>query len=277
MKDLSQRLAIITGASRGIGVHIAQALADAGMNLALVARSVEPIEALAAELQDKGIRAVAVPGDTSLAADRERIVDRARQHLGPIDVLVNNAAIESNGAFADFGPEEIERMVHVDLTSPMLLTQLVVGAMVERGTGHIVNVSSLAGKSATPYNVPYSAAKAGLVMFSHSLRTELRGTGVGVSVVCPGFVSDAGMYATKKQEHGVSAPGIAGTSKPQAVATAVRRAIERDEAELIVNPGPMRLMGALSQLFPSAHDAALARLGVGEIFRKVGERERGGE
>ncbi|MFW5925410.1 MAG: SDR family NAD(P)-dependent oxidoreductase [Myxococcota bacterium] len=276
MKDLSQRRAIVTGASRGIGVYIARALADAGMELALVARSAEPIEALAAELQSQGARAVAIAGDTGVAADRERVVQRARQELGPVDVLVNNAAVEWNGAFGGFSQDEIERTIHVDLTAPLLLTQLVLAEMLERGTGHIVNVSSLAGKGPAPYNVPYAAAKGGLVSFTQSLRAELRGTGVGVSVVCPGFVSEAGMFANKERDHGVVAPGLLGTSRPEAVARAVVRAIEGDKAELIVNPGPMRLMGAAAQVFPDVQVRLVSRLGLGEIFREVGEKERKG-
>lgn len=274
MKNLATKRVVLTGASRGIGLHIARALSEAGAELALVARSAGPIETLATELGKGGGRAVAIPGDMAVDADRKRVVDLARRELGHIDILVNNAAVEWNGSFGDHTPEEIEKTVQVDLTAPMLLTHLVLGEMIGRGSGHIVNVASLAGKAPAPYNVPYSAAKGGLIAFSHSLRAELLGTGVGVSVVNPGFVSEAGMFANKERDHGVRAPGLLGTSSPQQVARGVVRAIERDRAEVIVNPGPMRLVGAVGQLFPGAQARMVDRLGFGEIFRQVGERER---
>ncbi len=274
MKELKGLNAVVTGASRGIGVYIARALAEAGVNLVLAARSTAPLEELAWELSARGVGVSALPIDVGQSAGLDAFVSRAEAERGPIDILINNAGIETNGAFADFEPANIERMVQIDLVAPMLLTQKFLPKMLERGRGHIVNIASLAGKSATPYNVPYSAAKGGLIAFTHSLRAELHSRGVSASVVVPGFVSEAGMFATKKKNHDVREPALLGTSRPEAVAQAVLRALREDAVEIIVNPGPMRLMQAMNQLFPEVGGWFVQRMGVGEIFRKVAEGER---
>ena len=159
MDTLYHRNAIVTGASRGIGVYIARALAREGMNIALVARSLPPIEQLANQLCNAGVRAIAIRADVAEAASRSMLLQRAAAELGPIDVLVNNAAVESNEAFAEFSPSVIEQTVHVDLIAPMLLTREILPAMLSRKQGHVINIASLAGKSPTAFNVPYSARR----------------------------------------------------------------------------------------------------------------------
>ena len=274
MENLRGRVAIVTGASRGIGVYIARALAAEGMQLVLSARTLEPIEALAAELSANGARVIAIRADVSKAEDRSMLLQRTAAELGPIDVLVNNAALEANENFVAFSRALIEQMVQVDLIAPMLLTHELLPSLLERKTGHIINIASLAGKSATPYNVPYSAAKGGLVLFSHSLRAELRGTGVGCSVIVPGFISETGMYAEKEREHGVSVTPLVGTSKPESVGRAVVRALKKDGLEEIVAPGPMRLLQAFNQVFPETFAWLVTRVGAMEPFRKVAESTR---
>lgn len=269
MEQLRGRNAIVTGASRGLGVHIARALAAEGVNLALCARTVPAIEELARELSAAGVRCVAIPADLGKPADRSSLVQRATAELGPIDILVNNAGLEANANFADFSPAEIEQLLQIDLVAPVLLAREVLPDMLRRKTGHIVNLSSLAGKSATPWNVPYSVAKGGLILFSHSLRLELRETGVSCSVIVPGFISEVGMFADKSREHDVSAPAMAGTSRPEAVARAVVRAIKSDVLEIIVAPGPMRLSQAFNQMFPEAFAWFIGRIGAMEPFKKA--------
>jgi short-subunit dehydrogenase len=269
MRKLAGLNAIVTGASRGIGVYIARALAAEGVNLVLSARSLEPIESLAAELAKTGIRAIAVRADVAVADQREALLQRAQAELGAIDVLVNNAGLETNAAFSDFSVGDIEQMIQVDLIAPMLLTRLLLPSMLERKTGQVINIASLAGKGATPYNVPYSAAKGGLVLFTHSLRAELRGTGVSTSVICPGFISGTGMFAEKERDHAVDVPALVGTSTPEAVARAVIRALRTDAVEIIVAPGPIRLLQAFNQLFPAGFAWFVMRIGAMDPFRKV--------
>jgi short-subunit dehydrogenase len=269
MEELRGRNAILTGASRGLGVYIARALAAEGVNLALAARTLAPVEELARELSASGVRAVAIRADVAVAADRTALLQRAAAELGGIDILVNNAALETNLAFADFSLSAIDEMLNVDLVAPVLLTRELLPQLLERKTGHIVNIASLAGKSATPFNVPYSTAKGGLILFTHSLRAELRGTGVSASVVVPGFVSETGMFAAKTQEHGLTAPAIVGTSTPEKVARAVVRVIKSDVLETIVAPGPMRLSQAFNQVFPEAFAWFVTRIGAMEPFKKM--------
>jgi short-subunit dehydrogenase len=249
MKELRGRNAIVTGASRGIGVHIARGLAAEGVNLAISARTLPAVEALARELSASGVRCVAIRADVGTPAERAELLRRAAAELGVIDILV-------------------------DLVAPVLLTRELLPAMLERKSGHVINIASLAGKSATPYNVPYSTAKGGLILFTHSLRAELRGTGVSCSVVVPGFISEAGMFADKIREHRVSAPTLAGTSTPQAVSRAVIRALKSDVLETIVAPGPMRLSQAFNQMFPEAFAWFLTRIGAMEPFKKIASGNR---
>ena len=144
----------------------------------------------------------------------------------------------------------------------MLLSRAVLPSMLERKTGHIVNIASLAGKSATPFDTPYSAAKGGMILFSHSLRAELRGTGVSCSVIVPGFIADTGMFA------GATVPAIVGTSRPEAVARAVVRALKKDVLEIIVAPGPLRLLEAFNQLYPETFIWAVSLVGAMDPFKK---------
>jgi short-subunit dehydrogenase len=274
MQSLAGKNAIVTGASRGIGVYIARALAAQGMNLVLSARSRGPIEQLAKELSQQGVRALAVAADVAVAADRETLLQLAEAEFGAIDVLINNAALETNAAYTTFSAAEIEQLIHVDLIAPMLLTRALLPAMLQRKSGHIVNIASLAGKSATPYNVPYSAAKGGLILFTHSLRSELVGSGVRASVIVPGFIAETGMYAEKERDHAADVPAIVGTSKPEAVARAVIDVLRSGRVEIIVAPGPMRLSQAFNQLFPAAFAWFVKRIGAMEPFRRVAAQTR---
>ena len=276
MRSLAGKNAIVTGASRGLGVYIARALAAEGVNLVLVARSLEPIEQLAAELSQQGIRALAVRADVAVAADRQQLLQRAETELGAIDVLVNNAGLEANAAYASFSAEEIEHMLQVDLLAPMLLTRALLPAMLQRKAGHIVNIASLAGKCGIPYNVPYSAAKGGLIMFTHSLWAELAGTGVRTSVIVPGYIADTGMIASKAREHAIDVPILVGTVKPAAVARRVVTALRWGRLDIYVTPGPIRLLLAFYQLLPALTSWFFARIGVLEPFRRVAVANRRG-
>lgn len=269
MRDLGGATAILTGASRGIGVQIARALAAEGVHLALAARSAEGLEAVRSGIEAPGTKTVCIPTDVADPVQREALVERATAELGPVDILVNNAGIEATCPFEDYPPEELTRLIDVNVTAPLQLTRAVLPGMLERGRGHIVQVASLAGKGGFPLQGPYAASKAALVMFTHSLRAELVDSPVSTSVICPGFVSDVGMYADMVASSGVAAPRILGTSTPKQVADAVVKAIKRDASELVVNPSPMRPILAFSQLFPDTGARVLKTLGVTKLARKV--------
>lgn len=222
-------------------MYIARALANEGMNLVLAARSTGDLDQVAAEITALGVRALPVQCDVTDANSRRALVDAATAEFGNIDLLINNAGIETVIRFEEQDEADFEHTVQVNLLGATALTRLVVPGMLERGRGHVVNVASLAGKAGTPYEAAYSTTKHGLIGFTRSLRGEYHGTGVGISFVCPGFVSDVGMYADNMVNIGVTSPWTLGTSKPEKVAKAVLTAIKRNKAE-IVNPNATRVL-----------------------------------
>ena len=150
----------------------------------------------------------------------------------------------------------------------MVMARLVLPDMLQRGRGHIVNISSLAGKAGPAFQEPYAATKAGLIAFTFSLRASYRRAGVSASVIVPGFV-EAGIYAKLKEKSGCSAPPLLGTSSPEAVAQAVLRSVRRDVPEIVVNPIPVRPLLALTTMFPSLGEWLLGQTGGHEFFRDV--------
>lgn len=245
--ELQGSRAIVTGASRGLGVHIARALATEGVHLALAARSAGALEEVRDEMRALGVEAVAIPTDLAEPDRVEALASDAERELGPVDILVNNAGVEATAPFEEYPADGIATAVKVNLLGTMLLTRAVLPGMLSRGRGHVVNVASLAGKIGFPCQTPYAATKAGLVMFTHSLRSELAGRPVGASVVCPGFVSGDGMYA-RLEDTEEPTPRLLKPTTPGKVAAAVTRAIRRDAAEVVVNPLPMRPVFALREL-----------------------------
>jgi short-subunit dehydrogenase len=267
MNDLAGRHALVTGASRSLGRHIARALAAEGVKLTLAARSAADLETLGQEL---GTPAVAVPTDVTDEQQRRRLLEKAQSAWGPIDVLVNNAGVEYSSPYARQDPAEITQTLEVNLAAPLLLTRAVLPPMIERRGGHIVNISSASGKTGTPFEAAYSASKFGLVGCSQALRAELHGTGVGCSVICPGFIGGEGMYA-RMEAAGIKAPRLIGVSPIQKVAAAVVTAIKEDRAEVVVNPTPLRPLLALQQLAPGAQPVLMRALGVTDLFRRAAQ------
>jgi short-subunit dehydrogenase len=185
---------VVTGASRGIGAELARALAARGARVVLVARSRESLEKLAADLGGE-----AFPADLTNASVLEPLV-RSIESGGPIDVLVNNAGIDLTGALTDVAPEEIEQLFAVNLLAPVLLSRAVIPAMVARGRGHIMNVSSLAATNMLPGVVPYSTSKAGLSHFTAGLRAELKGTNVTTTLAEIGPVEGSMIDSLRSHE-----------------------------------------------------------------------------
>ena len=274
MKELRGTNAVVTGASRGIGVYIARALANEGVNLVLAARSLPELETVRAEMEALGVKAIAVQCDVASAADRAELVRRAEAEMGPIDILVNNAGIERVARFAGAPDSDIEDSIAINLHAPMMLSKAVVGGMAARGRGHIVNIASGAGKVGVPYGTSYCATKHGLVGFTHALHAEYRKSAVGVSVVCPAFVSDAGMYDRWAQQ-GVHSPKIAGTCKPETVAATVIRCIKKNKVEATVNTPPVRPLIVLANIAPSIVAPLLDWIGYSKVFAKVVALEEG--
>ena len=168
MKELRGRTALITGASRGLGLVIAKALAREGMNVVLAARSPELLEQLAAEIRQMGVRAIAYPTDVADEAQLRHLVEATLQEFGSIDVLINNAGIEAFRPYHLINPEDIVQTIQVNLTATMLLTRFVLPHMLKAGRGHVVNMGSTAGKYGPAFGAAYGATKAAMIAITQS-------------------------------------------------------------------------------------------------------------
>jgi short-subunit dehydrogenase len=264
------RNAIVTGASRGIGVYIARALADRGYNLLLVARSERDLARVAGELRRPGRTIAVAAADLADPEAPRQIAAAAARELGPVDVLVNNAAVELQRRFHTLDTREIETVLRVDLIAPVELSHLLLPGMLERGYGRIVNVSSLAGRVGFPFTEPYAAAKDGLLAFGRVLRNDYRKEGVSASTVVLGAVKEAGLGQRTLDETGLES-STAFMVPPERAARAVVRAIERDRAELVVMPGPGRLLKALMDLFPGLGPALNRLAGAERVMSAVAD------
>jgi short-subunit dehydrogenase len=254
---------LLTGATGGIGRAIARALHARGATLVVSGRNVEALTEIEREL---GGRVEAISADLAIP---EAVADLAKR-AGRVDVLVANAGLPASGRLDGFTHEEIDRALDVNLRAPVHLARTLVPEMLERGAGHIVLISSLVGKVASPLSSVYSATKFGLRGFGFSLHEELRGTGVGVTTVFPGFVSGAGLFA----DSGAKLPLGVGTSPPEAVAKAVIEGIERNRAEIDVAPISMRSGARVFALAPTLGAAISRALGGGKIAASLAEGQR---
>jgi short-subunit dehydrogenase len=191
-----------------------------------------------------------------------------------VDVLVNNAGVESAAAFTSASPQELASMVDVNLTAPMLLTRRLAPGMLARERGHVVFISSIAGKLGPAYQASYAATKAGLIGLTQSLRAEHLHAPVGFSVVCPGFIAGDGMYQ-RMVEQGFKSNRLMGETTVAKVTKQVIAAIREDRPEVIEAGAPLRPLLALGQLAPRLIERATPRVGVTELFRSVAaSRER---
>ena len=270
MKDMRGMTAVVTGASRGIGVHIARALAKEGVNLSLAARSKPELEVVRTEMAALGVKAIANKCDVTIADDRARLIARTESELGTIDLLINNAGIETVSHFETADEDELVRTIEVNLLAAMALTRALLPGMLERRRGHVVNIASGAGKVGVPYAVAYATSKHGLVGFTNSLRCEYHKQPVGFSVVCPGFVTDTGMY-WRWEEAGVKAPKIVGRSSPQKVADVVVSCIRKNRGEVLVNTPPVRPLVVLSNIAPSVAPGVMKLFGYTRVFRRTAD------
>jgi short-subunit dehydrogenase len=260
--DLKGKVVLLTGASGGIGGAIARAMAMEKAILILAGRNRENLTRIAEAVTAAGGRAVLAAGDVCNDIDREAMIAIAEAE-GPIEVLINNAGVEIPVAILDQTSAEIHQQLRVNMLAPILLTRQVLPKMLNRSRGIVVMVSSMAGKSPTPYDSVYSATKFGLNGFTASLRFELSGSGVHLGTVCPGFVSDAGMWAAT----GMKAPALFPEVSMAKVVAGVWKVLAGKE-EVIVAPGPVRPMLALAELFPSAQAPVMRLLGVEDTMKK---------
>jgi 3-oxoacyl-[acyl-carrier protein] reductase len=185
---LKGKVAIVTGAGRGIGRAIALALGEAGARVALAARSEEEIRSVAQEIRAKNGDALALKADLSRDEDMERMGAQTTREWGAVDILVNNAGWGKTAPVASSRVEDWDRTFQINLRAPMMLTRLVLPAMIERKAGAIVNIGSISSKAGQANTSAYSASKFGILGFTQSLFEEVREFGIKVSIILPGFV-----------------------------------------------------------------------------------------
>jgi len=265
--DLKGKTALVTGASRGIGPHLAAALAGRGMNLVLAGRSDRELEAVAAEQRKLGVRVLAVVTDLLDADARTLLVGACEREFGGVDVLVNNAGGDPLREFDEMSIEENLAILDLNLTAPIALTHLVLPGMLARGRGYIVNISAMAGRVSFPFTEAYAAAKDGVIGFTRVLRSDYRARGVTASVLILGAIKGAGQGQRTLDD--MSKPSSSFMAPVEMVAKALLRALDHDRAEIVVMPGPGRLMRALMDYFPGMGPWMNRQIGVTKTLREV--------
>ncbi|MEU6089620.1 SDR family NAD(P)-dependent oxidoreductase [Streptomyces sp. NPDC047085] len=252
---------LLTGVTGGIGGALAAGLSARGAKLVLSGRRRDALEPLAERYGARTILA-----DLADADDVRRLAEEA----AGTDILVANAALPSSGDVLDYTPEQIDRALAVNLRAPAMLARLLAPGMVAAGRGHICFVGSLSGMAATKSSSLYTATKFGLRGFSLAFRQDLYGTGVGVSIVQPGFVRELGMFANT----GASTPGGVRTVSPEQVVKGVARAIERDVAEINVAPLELRFLTRIASQFPGFSERVQRRSGAERTLKTIVAAQR---
>lgn len=265
--DLKGKTALVTGASRGIGPHLAAALAGRGMNLVLTGRSGAELETVASDLRNGGVRVLTVVSDLLDDDARTLLIGAAEREFGGVDVLVNNAGGDPLRQFDEMSIEENESILKLNLLAPIALSHLVLPGMLKRGRGHIVNISSMAGRVSFPFTEAYAAAKDGVIGFTRVLRSDYRPRGVTTSVLILGAIRGAGQGQRTLDD---MQKGTSSFMTPvDLVSKALLRALDRDKAEIVVMPGPGRFMRALMDFFPAMGPWMNRQMGVTRTMREV--------
>jgi uncharacterized protein len=242
---MSRPVALVTGASAGIGEEFARQLAGRGHDLVLVARDRARLEALAKELSDAhGANAEVLPADLTNGEQLAVVEERARN----VDMLVNNAGYGTFGNFHELDLSVETRLVHLNVLALMRLTHAAAGGMAARGRGAILNVSSLAGYQPGPMNATYSASKAFVTSFTEAVHEEMKGTGVSVSVLCPGFTHTD--FQERANAPASDVPGFMWQNAPE-VAKAGLDGVAKNKA-IIIPGGLNKVLGTFSNMTPHA-------------------------
>ena len=188
-RPLEGKTSLITGASRGIGFAIARKLGQLGSRASICSRDPQKLESAANELKRHGINVFAMPADVTRPADIDAFVRQTETSLGPIEIVVNNAGVGYFGPSHQASEANWDQVLDTNLKSVFLMTKAVAPGLIQRRSGHIINIASLAGKNAFPGGGVYCASKWGLLGFTQCLAEDLRAYGIRVSAVCPGSVA----------------------------------------------------------------------------------------
>lgn len=265
--DLRGAVAVITGASAGIGRATAWALAGKGAHVVVAARRQARLEELAQEIERRGGQALAVPCDVSRREEVDALRERVEEVFGRCDVLVNNAGIPGGGPFDQLTMDQIEAVVRTNLLGVLYGTKAFLPMMLAAGRGHVVNVASLAGRYAVPGAAVYSATKHGVVAFSEALHFELEDRGILVTTVNPGLVHTEGFpHRDARDRFGVPVMG------PMRVADVIVEVVERGRAPEVSVPRVLGAMQAVRVLAPPVYRWGVRRaLARGLRATRVGE------
>lgn len=188
MLNLNGQISFVTGGSQGIGRATALVLADCGADVAVMARSLDKCEAVAEEIRAKGRRALAVRGDLGNAEEIKAAIEQVARALGPINILVNNAAITRDGLMLRMKREDWETVIQTNLTGVFLATQQVLPMMTKARKGRIINLTSVVAQSGNVGQVNYISAKAGLIGFTKAVAREYASRNITVNAIAPGFI-----------------------------------------------------------------------------------------
>ena len=253
-------VALITGASRGIGRAVARAAAERGAQVGLISRSQDELDAVLKEVGGRGAVSVA---DVSRRDDVERAIAELQGVLGPVDILVNNAGIGQYGPFVDEPVDNFERLIRVNYLGTIYPMKAVLPGMLERGRGHIVNVASIAGRIGAPFESAYSASKFAVVGLSEAVAIEVGTKGVGISLIDPGPV-ETEFFETRGTPYSRSTPKPVSAER---VARDVIRAVEKNKLETFI---PKWLgMAAISRLvMPPVYRSGTTRAFKKELGKK---------
>ena len=248
--ETTRNIVLVTGASSGIGRAAAREFARRGWDLALAARRVEPLEAVAAECRALGVRAIAIPADVSQRQECQRLVETAERELGPLDALVNNAGFAVFDAIERAGGDELEAMMQTNYFGTVWCTQAALSGMLSRGRGTIVNVASIAGIMGYARMGGYCATKFAIIGFSEALRDEVLGRGVRVALVCPG-TTDTEFFVKAERGKMPAASRLILAVSPERVARAIYAAAKDGKYRRIVPFGAAAYM-RFKELMPRA-------------------------
>jgi short-subunit dehydrogenase len=255
-RELKDRVAVITGASSGIGRAAALALAREGVQVVLGARRMDRLREAAETIQRAGGKARALRTDVTEPGEVGRLVDEAVAAFGRLDILVNNAGLGYFGPLESMPREEIRHLFEVNVMGTIHGIQAAVPVMRSQRSGHIINISSVLGKRATPGSAVYAATKFAQVALTESLRLELADAGIDVSVICPVTTTTeffAVATARSPMKHDPAGP----VYSAEQVAEIIVRCARRPRAEVIIYP-PVRLMVVLNAVWPGLMDRVLA-------------------
>jgi len=231
-KPLLSKVALITGASRGIGLAIAKSLAGMGAKISVCARDSGKLGAAAGDLERHGVAVLAVPADVSRATDVATLVQKTEKSLGPIEILVNNAGIGVFGPIQEASEADWDSALDTNLKSVFLLSRAVAPGMISRSSGHIINFASLSGKSAFAGGSIYCASKWGLLGLTGCMAEDLRPFGIRVSAVCPGSVATDFSPPSKKDPRKMLQP----EDVAHAVSTIVTQTSRSFISEVLLRP-----------------------------------------